>query len=217
MGYCMYFFDIDGTLLDSVESLAHSANQTLETFGLPPQPVKAYNMFAGDGPDMLISRALTASGDKDLKYYAKARVLYKANCKKNAFYHLKPYSGIVEMLNGLKENGVRMAAISNKPHEIARMVIHQFFGEEIFDIVLGLKDGVIPKPNPEETHKIADLFQIPYAQCVFVGDTGVDIQTGLNAGMKSVGVTWGFQTREMLEKAGAEQIVDTPDELLWLE
>lgn len=132
----------------------------------------------------------------------------------NCTYHVAPYAGIPEALEELKDRGIRLAVLSNKPHQQTIDVVETFFGKELFDYVQGQMDGIPRKPDPAGIHYILKNMQIPESECLYVGDSEVDIVTGRAAGVKSVGVEWGFRDRKTLEAAGAEHIITTPDQLL---
>lgn len=211
--YKACILDIDGTLLDSVESIAYVANQVLTTYGLTPQPVEAFKYFAGDGADELMKRALTAAGDLELAHYDEGRALYRAIFAKDPLYHVTAFDGMIETLAKLKENGVHLAVLSNKPHPAAVKAIEAIYGKDCFDIILGQREGMKRKPSPEGAWMIAENFGVKPEECMYVGDTNTDMQTGKAAGMYTIGVTWGFRDREELEENHADIIIDHPTEL----
>ena len=211
--YKACILDIDGTLLDSVESIAYVANQVLTTYGLEPQPVESYNYFAGDGADELMKRALTAAGDPEMVHYEEGRALYREIFAKDPLYHVKAFDGLKEILAKLKEKGVRLAVLSNKPHPAAVKAIEGIYGKDCFDVILGQREGMERKPSPEGAWIIAEDFDVKPEECMYVGDTNTDMQTGKSAGMYTIGVTWGFRDREELEANHADTIIDHPAEL----
>ena len=136
--------------------------------------------------------------------------IFDANCT----YHVTSYDGIEEMLGRLKESGIRLGVLSNKPHQQTVKVVREIFGEDIFDCVQGQQETVARKPDPAGVFRLMEKMQVTEEECLYVGDSEVDIRTGRNAGVKTVSVTWGFRTREELEAAEAGTIIDIPGELL---
>jgi phosphoglycolate phosphatase len=129
-------------------------------------------------------------------------------------YRVAPYPGIPEMLETLKSNGIRLAVLSNKPHNQAVDVVETIFGSSCFDWIQGQNDSIPRKPDPAGVHMILEKMGVAREECLYVGDSEVDIATGHNAGVKSVGVEWGFRDRQVLVDAGAEYIISAPDQLL---
>lgn len=214
--YKACILDIDGTLLDSVESIAYVANKVLNTYGLPSQPVEAYNYYAGDGADELMKRALKAGGDLELENFERGRVLYREIFAVDPLYKVTAYDGMPEALSEMKKKGIRLAVLSNKPHTAAVKAVEAIYGTDCFDVIQGQTEGVPRKPSPEGAWKIAKEFGIAPEECIYVGDTDTDMKTGKGAGMLTVGVTWGFRDREELEEHHADVIIDHPLELLKL-
>ena len=207
-------FDLDGTIADTVESIGVVGNRLLRHYGLPEQPIQEYNYYAGDGADELVKRILKASKGTDKVDYEEARVLYRKWFEEDPFYHVKPFEGIPELLRGLKEEGIRIAVFSNKPHHAAVDVVEKIFGEGLFDEVQGQTAQVPRKPSPVGALAIADRLGVTPEECLYLGDTNTDMDTGKAAGMFTVGVTWGFRPRRELEEHEAKKIVDRPDEVL---
>jgi len=216
MKYDLCIFDLDGTTTDSVEAIADSANKVLALLGLEAQPVEAYKHFAGDGQFELIKRALRAAGDEKLEFYDRAMADYIEIFKTGCTYHVKPYDGITQLLNDLRRLGVKTATLSNKRHNNVVHVIDTVFKKGTFDCVLGQNDDIPKKPAPDGVYKIIDKTGADVSKCLYIGDTDTDMLTGRNAGVDTVGVTWGFRDRKELERAGAKYIVDTPGEILEL-
>ena len=210
----MIGFDLDGTLTDTLESLVYATNQTLENLGLNPITVEQCRMFVGNGVRKLVMAALEASGDGELTYMEEAMKLYLKIFSDNSLYHVKPYEGILELLKNLRERGIRLAVHSNKPHEQAVDVVRNIFGDGIFDIVQGQEEGLARKPDPAGVVRIAGQMGVDIKDCIYIGDSEVDIQTGANAGIPAVGAAWGFRGRTLLSQAGAKIIIDRPEELL---
>lgn len=206
-------FDLDGTLLNTVESMAVAGNRMLRDLGLRPQPVDRYRYYAGDGADMLVQRALLEAGDVELSRYEEAKARYRAYFARSCTYHVRPYQGILELLNGIKGRGARTAVLSNKPHRQTLEVIQAYF-PGVFDAVQGQTEAVPRKPDPVGVRAILKKLNLKAEDCLYVGDTNVDMMTAHAAGIFGVGVLWGFRTREELEQNHADAIVNTPAEIL---
>ncbi len=209
-------FDLDGTLTDSVKSLAYSVNLTLKDLGYESQPEERFKQFAGDGSSVLLERALQAAGDTALVHKEEAIRIYDGYFSKYSMYQVKPYEGIVETLKALKEQQIKLAVLSNKADTEAVKVVETVFGRDTFQIVRGQRDGVPRKPDPQGAIMIAKELQVPVSECLYIGDTNTDMKTGNKAGMNTVGVTWGFRDRKELEENHAKYIIDFPKELLAL-
>ena len=207
-------FDLDGTLADSLESIQYSANYAIGTCGFPPIPLEKYNLFAGDGADTLIKRCLMYSGDTEGDWFDKAFLQYQLFFKEHCMYHVKPYDGIVEMLDSLKKAGIKIAVFSNKPHDRTVDVVEALFGKGYFDEVLGHMDDRPKKPNPNGVFYLAEKFGVNVQDIAYVGDTSTDMMTGKSAGAWTIGVLWGFRDREELEKFKADVIVEKPIDIL---
>lgn len=206
-------FDLDGTLLNTYEDLANAVNFALKKNGLPTHPAEKYKIFAGNGTDMMITRALPEDkrNDETLK---KVRELYFEYYDAHSGECTRPYDGIVELLNELKSRGMKLAVVSNKIDFMTRAVVKEYFGDDMFDFVTGQCDGIIPKPDPSMVFKVLKQFGVTADECVFVGDSGVDAETGKNANMFTVGVLWGFRDKKELMECGASVVISKADELL---
>ena len=168
----------------------------------------------GNGARFLIERALQASGDENLTYIEKAMDVYGRIFKEYCTYKVKPYDGIVEMLEELKRLGVKMAVLSNKPHLQTIDVVSTFFGEDTFVYAQGQMEGVPRKPDPTAALMIAEKLLVDREECVYIGDSEVDMKTASAAGMTGVGVTWGFRSEAVLLESGANHTINHPEELL---
>lgn len=207
-------FDLDGTLTDTLESLTYSVNETLKEMELSPITDKECESFVGNGAKVLMECSLRAAGEENLDRLNEAMERYGRIFDANCTYHVTPYDGIEEMLGRLKESGIRLGVLSNKPHQQTVKVVREIFGEDIFDCVQGQQETVARKPDPAGVFRLMEKMQVTEEECLYVGDSEVDIRTGRNAGVKTVSVTWGFRTREELEAAEAGMIIDIPGELL---
>lgn len=209
-------FDLDGTLVDTVESIAYIANKVLEYYHLPTLPIKDYNYYAGDGADVLMERCILAAGG-DLSVLTDACVLYRELFAENPLYRITAYDGMKETLLELKKRGVKLGVCTNKPHSAAEKVIYAIYGKDLFDVIQGQVSEIPKKPAPDGPWMIAEAFGVKPAECMYVGDTNTDMKTGNAAGMFTIGVLWGFRDRKELEEHHAHQIISHPAELLDLQ
>lgn len=214
--YKAFIFDLDGTLADTIESIAYSANKALENLGLKEVEVEKYKKFAGDGVVELLGRVLKAAGDEQLQYFSQMETEYRRIFEKYCMYKVAPYEGMIETLEGLKKSHIKIAVLSNKPHERTIDVVESLFGKGYFDYVQGQSEEIEKKPSPKGALNIAERFGVKTEECVYVGDTDTDMITGNRAGMFTVGVTWGFRDRQELEENQSHLIVNHPKELLEL-
>nr|WP_294665956.1 HAD family hydrolase [uncultured Blautia sp.] len=207
-------FDLDGTLAYTLDSMAVVGNAVVEKYGLKPMPVENFKYYCGNGADMLVRRLLIDAGDKELVHYEEARELYRKEFDKNPFYKIQHYPGMPEILTELKKRGVKLGVCSNKPHEAALKVVERMFGNGIFDAVMGQSESVRKKPAPDGPLKIAEQFGVSPKECMYMGDSGTDMQTGQAAGMYTVGVLWGYRDKEELLENGADELADSPEDIL---
>ena len=207
-------FDLDGTLADSLESIWYCANYAIGTCGFDPIPLEKYNIFVGDGADTLIKRCLAYSGDTEGEYFEKAFLQYQLFFKEHCIYHVKPYDGIPETLDALKQAGIKIAVFSNKPHERTVDVVETLFGKDYFDEILGQADDRPKKPSPNGVFYLAEKLGVEIQDIAYVGDTSTDMMTGKSAGAWTIGVLWGFRGRDELEKYKADVIIDKPSDIL---
>ena len=206
-------FDLDGTLLDTVKDLGNATNHALTECGFPTHPIEAYYQMVGRGIYNLFRAAIPSeyatedNVQRMASYFIPYYDTHKCDCT-------RPYDGIPEMLKTITDRGVRLAVASNKYQDGAEKLVHHFFGEYDFVKILGQRDGQPIKPDPAIVDQIlADVPKVAKEQVVYVGDSNVDMQTGANAGVRTVGVSWGFRTREELAAYSPSAIVDTPEEL----
>lgn len=209
-------FDLDGTLTDTIRAIAHFGNMALAAYGMDAIPVEDYKIYVGDGRDKLIHRILNAHGQDTPEMFERVRDVYDENYEKDYLYDTDAYDGIRGLLAELKSKGVKIAVCSNKPDNVVHFVVDNIFGKDYFDAVIGVIDGMPTKPNPYTALQIAKSLGAAPSECLFLGDTNVDIFTAKNAGMTSVGVLWGFRGRTELVQAGADYIAETPHVILQL-
>lgn len=206
-------FDLDGTLLDTVKDLGNATNHALTECGFPPHPIEAYYQMVGRGIYNLFRAAVPAgqSTEEVVQRMASIFIPYY-DAHKSDF--TRPYDGIPAMLKTITAAGVRLAVASNKYQDGAEKLVHHFFGEYDFVRILGQREGQPIKPDPAIVDQVlAEVPSVTKSETVYVGDSNVDMQTGLNAGVRTVGVSWGFRTREELAAYSPSAIVDTPEEL----
>ena len=207
-------FDLDGTLTNTLESMTYSVNLTLEEMGLSKITKDQCRLFVGNGARVLMEKSLKAAGDTDASRIEEGMEIYGRIFDRNCTYHVTPYEGIPEMLKALKDKGIHQAVLSNKPDRQTVKVVKAIFGEELFDYAQGQKEGIRRKPEPDGVWYLMEQMHVSKEECLYIGDSEVDAATGRNAGLKTIGVLWGFRDRKTLETAGADDLIDRPDELL---
>ena len=207
-------FDLDGTLTNTLESLTYSVNLTLKEMELPSITTDQCRRFVGDGARKLIERTLEACGDRSLSRLDEGMEIYGRIFHDNCTYHVTPYDGVMELLADLTSMGMRLAVLSNKPHGQAVDVVRQIFGDGVFDFVQGQSEELPRKPDPAGVLYLLDKMGIKKEECVYVGDSEVDVATAKAAGVTGLAATWGFRSRQVLEEAGAGVLIDHPGELV---
>lgn len=207
-------FDLDGTLTNTLESMTYSVNLALEEMGLSKITKDQCRLFVGNGARVLMEKSLKAAGDTDASRIEEGMEIYGRIFDRNCTYHVTPYEGIPEMLKALKDKGIQLAVLSNKPDRQTVKVVKAIFGEELFDYAQGQKEGIRRKPEPDGVWYLMEQMHVSKEECLYIGDSEVDAATGRNAGLKTIGVLWGFRDRKTLETAGADDLIDRPDELL---
>lgn len=212
--YRLCIFDLDGTLVNSIYAINHTVNLALEEFDLGAIDEAHAKKFVGDGYQMLIKRCLLYCGDSELSYYDKACERYLELFKEHCMYRMEAYDGIGELLSYIKESGMKMAVLSNKPHDRTIENVDKVFGEGYFDLIAGEKEGIKRKPDPSGAYYIAKQLGAEPSECLYFGDTDTDMMTGKAAGMDTIGAAWGFRGREELLEYEPLFIGDTPAEVL---
>lgn len=207
-------FDLDGTLTNTINAIAHFGNLALTAFGFEPIPVEDYKRHVGDGRTVLIHRMLKARNADTEENFEKVCRIYDDGYEADPLYDTDAYEGIRDLLCELKKCGIKTAVCTNKPDNVAQDVILKIFGSGVFDTVCGVIDGCPTKPDPYNAVKIMKALGVTADECLFLGDTNVDIKTGKNAGITTLGVLWGFRDRAELEAAGADYIISHPSEVL---
>lgn len=210
MKYKLAIFDLDGTILNTIEDLADSLNYALEKNGCPKRTIAETQRFVGNGLLNLVRRAVDAetAEEKIQEILSDLKVHYKLHCADKT----KPYEGVPELLTELKTTGYRLAVVSNKADYAVQILCRQYF-PEIFDIAVGEREHVRKKPAPDSINAVLEELQTEKKQAIYIGDSEVDIETAKNAGMDSVIVSWGFREEAFLREYGAEQMVSGTEEL----
>ena len=209
----LVIFDLDGTLLNTIGDLAVACNAVLAMRGLPQHTYDEYCHFVGNGIMRLVERALP----EELRTpYTVAAV--RADFVKYYTEHIdvytKPYEGIPELVAEIARRGIRIAVASNKTQPFVEKIVKHYFGENGFDQILGSSDSRPKKPSPEIISVILENAGMTPEQAVMIGDSNVDIRTAKNAGVHSIGCTWGFRGRDELAEAGADDLAEKPEDLL---
>jgi phosphoglycolate phosphatase len=213
MKYNGIIFDLDGTLVNSLEDIATSMNLVLEDNRFPTHDLQAYKHFIGNGIRTLVRRALPETEREEGlvdQYYNSMLELYHKNCLNTT----KPYDGIPELLNELTSRGIKMAVLSNKADEITKTIVSDLLNKWHFEVITGLRAEEHKKPNPFVAISISKSFGILPEKIIYIGDTAIDMQTANNAGMYAVGVLWGFRSKEELVSNGAKFLLNHPLDLL---
>jgi len=206
-------FDLDGTLINSLEDLADSANHVLIQHGFPTHPVDAYRYFVGDGVRKLIERILPEEERNDARI-EQCKAEFVAYYKIHMEDKTSVYPGITELLKVLKERGLKIAVATNKVHVAVAPLMAKYFPGIHFDSLIGQREGVPVKPAPQIMYDILKETGCQPSEALHVGDTATDMQLAYNAGVESVGVLWGYRPLEELQEAGADHIIRVPEELL---
>ena len=208
--YKCVIFDLDGTLLNTLDDLANAGNYALEQLGLPPHEIEKYKYFVGNGIPKLIERILPEGSDCEL--FDRAYDFFSEYYSDHSTDMTKPYDGICDLLSKLKKCGIKTGVATNKDHSFSEKLIRIFFSD-IIQIVCGRRDGIPKKPDPFSVNYIMDKLGAEKSETLYVGDSNVDMNTAYNAGLDSCGVLWGFRTEKELCESGADFIAKTPDEL----
>ncbi len=207
-------FDLDGTLMNTINTIAYYCNDTLKHFSLPAIDVEKYKYFVGKGAENLIRRILAHHNACDEETFKKAYEYYNKNYNANPHYLTEVYEGIPEVLVALKNKGFKLAVLSNKPHYPTCEIIKKYFGDELFNVVYGARDGYPKKPDTTVPLAIASELGVEPLECIYLGDTNTDMQTGKASGFFTIGVLWGFRTKEELEENNADALVEHPSEII---
>lgn len=205
-------FDLDGTLVDSLHDISDAMNTVLKSLNYPTHTYDTYQYFIGSGLRNLVSKALPVTNNSD------EQIEICFECMVNEYREMctvktKPYDGIVELLEKLTSQNIKMAVFSNKADELTKKIASEIF-PDYFDKAVGLSTEELKKPNPFEAVEISKNWNLKPEEILFVGDSDIDMQTALNANMFPVGVTWGYRTEDELKSSGAKVVINTASELI---
>lgn len=206
-------FDLDGTILNTLDDLAAAGNHTCKVHGWPTFPTDQYRYKVGNGMLKLVERFMPAEYASDSRMFEQTLAEFRAYYGEHKEDHTAPYPGTTEMLDHLRAAGVTLAVLTNKDHISAVPLIEKYFGPERFALVQGRIDAFPPKPAAPVTLHVMEELDADPTSTLYVGDSNVDVQCGHNAGLKVAGVTWGFRGRAELESEGADYLCDTQTEL----
>ena len=213
MYYKAILFDLDGTLLDTLEDLGNAANRVLDKYGFPTHTMADYRYFVGDGVVTLMNRALPEDkrNNDTIQICVKT---FREEYGKSWNVKTRPYDGVPEMLDALVTHGLKMAVLSNKPDEFTKLCVTEYLPKWAFDIVLGQRNSLPLKPDPAGALEIAKCLDVPSSNFIYLGDTAIDMKTAVSAGMFPVGALWGFRTGKELLESGARALIKRPQEIL---
>ena len=214
MKYKAAIFDLDGTLIDSLEDLADSANDTMTSFGFPTHTVEEYRYFVGNGPRKLMERCLPKEHSQDAKIIDEALSRYNACYKEHLFGKTRPYDGIMSMLEALREKDIPLGICTNKQQFASDAIVEKMFPSGMFRMNLGDMPGTPRKPDPTKTLQIVTAFGVKPQETAYLGDSSTDMENAINAGVFGVGVSWGFRPEQELVESGAKLIIHHPMEML---
>lgn len=205
-------FDLDGTLLDTLKGLADTTNKVMQQHNFPTHSINEYKTYIGNGLVKLVERSVPENTPQDTveQCCADFGEIYKESWRDGCC----PYQGIDDMLAAIHDGGISLAVLSNKPHEFTKLFVAHFFPKIKFKAVYGQRPGYDKKPEPGVALEIAKIMSTMPENILFVGDSGVDIQTGKNANMQTAAVSWGFRPLEELEANNPDIIINHPTELL---
>ena len=205
-------FDLDGTLVDSLHDISDAMNTVLESLNYPTHTYDTYQYFIGSGLRNLISKALTSSNNKEEQIEICFEMIiqeYRKICTSKT----KPYEGILELLDNLTSQNIKLAVFSNKADELTKKIASEIFPNH-FDTAVGLSTEELKKPNPFEAIEISKKWNLKPEEILFVGDSDIDMKTAVNANMFPVGVSWGYRTEEELKSSGAKLVINNASELI---
>lgn len=209
----IFIFDMDGTLLNTLEDLMISTNYALSQFNYPIHTIEEIRFFVGNGVAKLIERAIPEGLNNP--NYEKCLEIFKEHYAKNMYNHTSAYNGIPELLKKLKDRGIKTAVVSNKFDLAVKELSKKYFGD-LIDIAIGENEqaGIKKKPAPDTVFEVLNLMDLKSEDAIYIGDSDVDILTAKNSNMPCISVIWGFRDKEFLIKNNATIIVDNPDEIL---
>jgi len=211
-----FLFDLDGTLADTLDDIAFSVNQVLKRHGFPIYPASAYRMMVGDGFARLMERVLPAEAQANMSFFESLKEEAAASYKDNVMRSTKVFPGIHAVLQEFTQKGVPFAVLTNKPDHLAKLLIGELFPDFKFLAIAGDLPGKLRKPDPTRALEISGISGIPASDWAMVGDSGVDMEMAVRAGMLPCGCLWGYRSESELRKSGARHLLSKPWDLLTL-
>lgn len=208
--YRCVIFDLDGTLLNTLDGLADAGNYALSKMGFPPHPTERYRFFVGNGIPKLVERMLPPESDREV--FEETYGLFCSYYNEHMNDKTVPYAGVPLLLERLKHSNVKLAVVTNKAHPYAVEMLHRAFGD-VFDVIFGSVEGKPKKPDPFWVFRVLETFSVTPEEAFYVGDSAVDMQTAGRAGITSCGVLWGFRDRDELIENGADHLCGDCEEL----
>lgn len=205
-------FDLDGTLLDTLDDLADSTNRVLSRHGYPTHPTEAYKYFVGDGIEKLAFRVLPPK-ERDEQTISTCVNALREDYGRHWKDQTRLYDGIEDMLSGLSRLGIKLAILSNKPHHLTEITVSHYFANWSFNEVAGAVAGIPKKPDPAGAIQIIDKMKIAAENFLYLGDTSTDMKTAKGAGVLAIGALWGFRTETELIESGAKAVISNPAEI----
>ena len=210
--YNTYIFDLDGTLLSTLEDLAASCNYALRTNGMPERTIDEVRKFVGNGVKKLMERAIPEGLGNPL--FEKAYADFRQHYMQHNLDTTKPYDGIIEMLEELRRRGKNIAVVSNKFYAATQELCRHFFGEKLVSVAIGEREDIRKKPAPDTVFEALKQLGVTADKAVYIGDSDVDIETAKNSGMPCISVLWGFRDRQFLIEHGATTFATSPVDIL---
>ncbi len=211
MKYMIAIFDLDGTILNTLEDLADSTNYALKTYGYPERTMDEVRQFVGNGIRKLMERAVPEG--TPVEEIDRVHETFTAHYKVHCADKTRPYDGIMELLQNLKKDGCKLAVVSNKADYGVQELCKQYF-DGVFDFAVGEREGIRKKPAPDSVNEVLKTLGCSRDRAVYIGDSDVDIQTAANAQMDHIIVEWGFRDVPFLIAKGAKVLVEKPEEIL---
>lgn len=206
-------FDLDGTVLDTIETIAYYGNYALQKNNIEPIAVCEYKYLAGNGIAKLIKNMLQFRNCFTEELYNKVFHDYDTAYNADATYKTSIFEGLKDVLDQMKDMGIKLAIVSNKPDYPTKKVVSSLYGEDYFTCVLGQREGKALKPDPTAVFDVISDLNVSKEDCIYIGDTSVDMKTGKNAGLFTIGVLWGFRDKKELLENGADMVIKKPSEL----
>lgn len=210
----LMIFDLDGTILDTIHTIAYYANRALKLNNIKEIETETYKYLVGKGAHNLIKGMLELKNNYSEEIFNKVFNDYNVAYNRNTTYKTEIFPGLQETLDKIKKMGIKLAVLSNKPHFATVSVTEKLYGKGYFDLILGQRENVPIKPDTTAVYEILDYFNVKKEECIYIGDTSTDMETGKNAEIFTAGVLWGFRKREELEKSGADIIIENTRDLI---